>query len=152
MVYIYRHCPLILSSAKLVYVCFFIYLWRFFSFRKEIAQSETKYFLQMLFDSSETSFKFLKLLSCLSPIRMIKLKFTVFLFWVILDTYCSFELFLIFQNVIIYMHIYIGNNKKMASVNISRNTHRTEKKKNQRFFINLSSDTKIDDLLTLQME
>ena len=36
-------------------------------FRKEVGQSESKYFYQMLFDSPETPFMFFKLSSCLPP-------------------------------------------------------------------------------------
>ena len=59
----------------------------------------------MLFNSSETSFMFLQLLSCLPPTRMVRLQVSNCTSLLInMDAYCSFELFLIFQIVVIYSH------------------------------------------------
>ena len=154
MVYIYKHCPSFISSAKSGLCQFFHLFLKTFSifhfifnfncsekmsgcvvvlvlkpivsirtqayrcvslrgglskgsqpvFTKDLWQSESKYFQQMLFDSSEAFFMFLKLLIYLPPKKVIRFQVTNCIsLSVNLETYCSFELFLIFQNVIIQM-------------------------------------------------
>ena len=59
----------------------------------------------MLFDLSETSFMLLKFLSCLPPMRMVKIQVIVFLFWVFWKHIVLSNCFSIFKNVIIHSHL-----------------------------------------------
>ena len=80
----------------------------------------------------------MELLSCLPPMRMIRLQITNCIsFLVNLEAYCSFELFLTFQNVSLYIYYYYHHPEHLLFINMDR-----QKKEDQQTLYNSISKCK----------